>query len=163
MGINDIQNSYEEMEEYLDKFEREHMKFSPNNVTVAEGTMALLLSIIPSVLHPLGRRAVHAMCDARLRAAMDFPEPAFLLPEIIHVGLTAAAWVTRLLLPPRTTPGRRTPTSPADTQSEAVMGMRLCPLYHPYEPTYQRDGYCIEELGPEKYAAARELGPLHHA
>lgn len=163
MGVKNIQNSYEDMEEYLDHYEREHMKFSPNNVTVAEGTVALLLSIVPSFLHPLGRGAVHAMCDARLRAAMGFPEPAFLLPAIIHASLTAAAWVTRLLLPPRITPGRRTPASPADAQSEPVMGIRLCPMYHPYEPTYQRDGYCIEELGPEKYAAARELGPLHNA
>jgi hypothetical protein len=163
MGIKNIQNSYEEMEEYLDKFERENMKFNQNNVLVAEGTVALLLSNVPSFLHPLGRRVVHAMCDSRLRAAMGFPEPVFLLPELIHVGLTIAGWGTRLLLSPRTIPARRTPRSPADAQSGPVMGLRLCPLYHPYEPTYKRDGYCIEQLGPEKYAAAQELGPLHRA
>jgi hypothetical protein len=35
----------------------------------------------------------------------------------------------------------------------------MLPLFHPYETTYAK-GYRIDELGPEQYAAARELGSL---
>lgn len=153
MGIKDIPTSYDALVKYLDDFEEQNMKFHQNNALLAKHTIDLFLSNVPSCLHPLGHNAVYAMCDARLRRAMGFPEPLFLLPELLHGVLVLAGWITRVFLPPRIAPARRTPHTPFDAQSQPQFGVRLCPLYHPFEATY-KDGYCIEELGPEKYVAA---------
>lgn len=161
MAIKDIPESYEALELYMDDYEERNMKYHPNNALLAKHTMALFLSKTPSFLHPLGRNAVYALCDARLRKAMGFPEPLFLLPELIQGILTMAGFFTRIFLPPRLQQVRRTPpSSKMDESTQARLGVRLCPLYHPFEKTY-KDGYCIEELGPEKFVAAKELRDLH--
>jgi hypothetical protein len=160
MGIKNIPGSYEALEKYLDDYEEANMKYHPNNAHLAKHTMQLLLSNMPSFLHPFGRNAVYALCDARLRKAMGFPEPPILLPEILHGMLFAAGLFTRLFLPPRVEPARRTPQSSLDGASQPQYGVRLCPVYHPFEPTY-KNGYQIEELGPEKFVTQKELGQLH--
>mmetsp|Transcript_90134 Transcript_90134/g.176479 ORF Transcript_90134/g.176479 Transcript_90134/m.176479 type:complete len:333 (+) Transcript_90134:111-1109(+) len=160
MGIKDIPSSYEELELYMDDFEVKNMRFHPNNAHLAVSTLELLLSPLPSILHPIGREIVYAMCDRPLRAAMGFPDPIFGLSEALHSILVMSGWVTRILLPPRLVPARRTPYCPFDNQTEPVMGTRLCPVYNPYEATY-KEGYCIEQLGPKKYVEEKELGELY--
>lgn len=160
MGIKDIPNSYEDLELFMDDFENKNMRFHPNNAHLAIATLELLLSPLPSFMHPIGRAVVYAMCDSPLRTAMGFPDPLIGLPEFLHGSLVMSGWITRIFLPPRLVPARRTPHCPFDNQIEPVMGTRLCPMYNPYEETY-KEGYCIEQLGPARYANDKELWDLY--
>ena len=160
MGIKAIPNSYENMELYLQYYEEKYMKYNKTNSQVADATIQLLLSKLPKFLHSFGHYIVYAMCDERLRKAMDFPKPMFLLPETLNIILKLSGWFTYFFIPIRIHSAARTCSHKDDKSKEPIMGLRLCPLFHPYAKTYEK-GYIIEEMGPVKYLEDRELGVLH--
>ncbi len=125
MGITDLPESYEGFDALNRAYEAEHFRPAPSNAEIGNRTRDLLLSFyLPRWLVPLGRPAVHALCDRPLRRAMGFADPPRWLEAALVGGLRLRGRVLRRL------PARRRP--------RLITSRR--------RPTYPH-GYRIEELG----------------
>ena len=131
MGIRDIPTSYESFERYNLDNERAQFRYTDANRRVGIATREMFCAWFPRPLRPLVRAAIHALLDARLRAAFGFPLAPRALQMAVSAGLKARSRLARLV--PRTRPHLRTA------------------LRH---RSYPR-GYTIESLGP----AARSAHP----
>lgn len=133
MGIRDLPDSFAGFDAYSRTYEAEHFRYADSNAEIAGLTRDLLLSFyLPKPLVPLGRPAVHALCDPPLRRAMGFPDPPGWLEWVVIGGLKLRASVLRWL------PARRRP--------RLITARR--------RPTYP-GGYRIEELGTFKPGVER--------
>jgi mpaB/rubber oxygenase-like protein len=125
MGVRDIPADYGAFERYNIDYEQRHFRFSEANRRVGAATVNMFASWFPRPLHPLVRRAIHALLDDRLIDGFGFPAPAPGMRRLLALALRlrrrVASW-----LPPRRRPRLRT-------------AMR--------HRSYPR-GYRIEELGP---------------
>ena len=103
------------LEAWNRRYEERHMVYAASNVTIAEATMALFLSLVPACLHGLGRRVAYCLMDARLRQAVGYPDPAPLLRSALMTTLWLRQTVIRhLCLPrPQWRSARRTPFTTA--------------------------------------------------
>lgn len=139
MGIEDIPEGLAGMTAYNEAYEAAQFRFAPSNRRIGAATRDLLLSFyLPARLVPLGRPALHAFLDERLREAMGFPPAPARLGRALRGALRLRARLLRRLSP------RRAP--------------RL--LTEVLRPTYP-DGYVIERLGtfrPEQTALRRRHG-----
>lgn len=162
MGIKNIPNSWEETEQWMIEYELNHMRFHKNNLIIKKSTLDLFLSPFPSFIHPFGDSILSVFCLPRLRVAMGISDPPFGLSTFIHLILKIQANFINYFLLPRYKPLLRTPSEllPSDNPNDNRPG-KGCPLFHSYAPTYAKDGYRIDELGPEKYKAKREIYPLY--
>ena len=125
MGIEEVPASFEAFDTYNRSYEAEHFRYADSNAEIGALTRDLLLSFyLPKWLKPLGRPAVHALCDPPLRQAMGFADPPRWLERLVLGGLRIRARILRWL------PSRRHP--------------RL--ITARYRPTYP-NGYRIEDLG----------------
>lgn len=163
MGIRDIPESFENAAQYMDQYEEKFMVYHPNNVILAKSTLSFFLSIVPSFFRPLGERIVHALCNERLRLALEYPTPPCWLVWVTNGSLYAASYFNRLLALPRRKALLRTPDYPEtfDNEGKPIIH-RACPMFNAYDENY-RNGYRIDELGPERYVAGRSLRPLFHS
>jgi hypothetical protein len=160
MGIQNIPDSWEEVEKWMTNYEEMRMRFHPSNQIIANSTMKLFLSVLPSFLHPIGSDLIAAFCSPPLRKAMGFNDPPPGLSLFIEISMSIHANFIKFLCLPRSKPLIRTPLQllPSDTPGDNRTGVG-CPFFHPYAPTY-KDGYRIDELGPSTYKEKRELCPL---
>lgn len=69
-GFRDGIQWLEEISQWVEKYEIEHMVPDENNHQTANETTALLLFTLPNALKSVGRHAVSALMDDRLRNAM---------------------------------------------------------------------------------------------
>lgn len=128
MGIADIPVTYEAFDAFNRDYEARHFAHADTNAEIGGLTRDLLLSFyLPRWLVPLGRPAVHAMCDAALRRAMGFAVPPGWVARAVFGGLKARALILRVL------PARRRPRRITERR----------------RPTYP-GGYTIETLGTFK-------------
>ena len=162
MGIKNIPNSWEEVEDWMINYEIKHMKFHENNLKIKKATLDLFLSIVPSILHQFGDPILSVFCCSRLRAAMGLSNPPVGLTSFLEFLLFLQGNFIKYFLLPRFQPHVRTPITflPSDNPQDNRPG-KGCPLFHTYAPTYAKDGYRIDELGPDKFKSKRELSPLY--
>ncbi|MFC5910625.1 oxygenase MpaB family protein [Streptacidiphilus monticola] len=102
MNIKDIPSTYEEFEELLDSYEREHFAFDAGGRAVSDATLAL----VASWFRPFGglmRRATICLMDDPLRESFRYPAPSALLRRLVLGGMRARGRLVRLL-PPRRKP-----------------------------------------------------------
>jgi len=132
MNIQDIPETYADLERYNIAYEREHFRYAETNRRVGEATRDLFLSWFPAPLRPLLKPGIYAMMDEPLLDAFGFPHPPRWLRALVASGLKLRARALRSF-PPRRRPRyyteRRQRTYPA--------------------------GYTIEELGPEPTGSPR--------
>ncbi len=151
MGIQNVPNTFEEAAEYLDSYEEKYMAFHPANAKLAASTEALFLSTMPSILHPLAQKVVHALCTPRLRVAMDFPEPPLWASLVARTALATAQLTHRHLLLPRRRVLRRTQAwsaaCPFAKTSDDAVNIHLFQRYTVFDDNYP-NGYKISMLGP---------------
>jgi hypothetical protein len=127
MGIKDWPAGYDEVAAFLDAYEAEHFARTPGGVRTAVATRDLFVSWFPRPLAPLLRTGVHALLDPPLLDAFGFdPAPAWVVAAADR-ALRARARVVRALPPRR---GLHSPSA-----AWTVKGYR--------------DGYRIEDLGPD--------------
>ena len=130
MGITDLPATYEAMEAFNLRFERERFRRTPASERVGRATLAILTNKLPAIpgLRPLVVHAVSSILDRPVRDAMGFPAPRPSVATLVHTILRLRAQVLRHLWPARRTPflvtRRKTPTYPA--------------------------GYSIDSLGPQR-------------
>lgn len=117
--------------------------FAPTNRDLADITFGVMLSLVPSFLHPFARQVVYCLLTNRLRAAFGIAPPPPGLTSIVHGLLYARAAFIRYFMLPRQIPKTR-------TASRANKEDRYVPNYHKYKPAYP-EGYRIDDLGPEKF------------
>ena len=120
MGITLVPANFKAFEIFHKDYETNHFRYAATNAEIGSLTRDLLLSMyVPKWLVPLGRPAVHALCDPPLRTAMGFKDPLPSVEHLVIAGLKARAFVLRLLPArrrPRLLTKRRRPTYPTGYQ-----------------------------------------------
>ena len=125
MHIQDIPETYQELERYNLDYERQHFRYSDTNRRIGEATRDLFLSWFPSFLRPLLKPFVYAMLDERMRDAFGFPHPPQFFTWIATTSLKMRGQLLRLF------PPRKQPSFFTDSH----------PLSYP-------NGYQLTDLGP---------------
>lgn len=126
MGIKNIPDSYEALEQFNREYEAQNFEFDEANRRIGLATVNLFLSwFLPSPLYWLGKPFLFAMMDDLLLEAFNFPKQAPALRKFVGFVLSVRGRIVRWL-PPRQQP-------------------RL--LTKAKNRTYA-NGYEIEKLGP---------------
>ncbi|MFI6943952.1 oxygenase MpaB family protein [Streptomyces sp. NPDC050418] len=125
MGIKDIPGTYEEFEDCLDSYEKEHFGWDARSREVSDATIALMASWYPAPLAPLLRTGVLALLDDHLLRAFRYEAPSPLVRTVVRGAVRLRGRAVRLM-PPRRAPHFA-------RQNREIKG-------YP-------DGYRIEELG----------------
>ncbi|ASJ71103.1 oxygenase MpaB family protein [Granulosicoccus antarcticus] len=124
MKIRDIPEDFTAFDTFNRDYEADNFCYAQTNAEIGSLTRDLLLSMyLPKKLVPLGRPAVHALCDAPLRSAMGFAEPPPWLERLLLTALRLRARLLRILPArrrPRLITQRRRPSYP--------LGYQLCEL-----------------------------------
>jgi hypothetical protein len=120
MGIRDLPESYEAFERFNVDFERERFGYSEGGRRVADATLRMFSRGVPGV-----RRAICAVLDEPLLAALRLERPTRIERRAVEEAVRTRSRVVRLL-PPRRRPRLRTTKR---------------------RPSYPR-GWTLEELGP---------------
>ncbi len=98
MGITDIPESFTAFQDYQRAYEEAEFRYAETNEEIGCLTRDLLLSMyLPRWIAPLGRPAVHALCDPALRRAMGFADPPNWLERGLISALKLRAFALRLL------------------------------------------------------------------
>ncbi|MEU3053110.1 oxygenase MpaB family protein [Streptomyces griseus] len=103
MGIKDAPGTYEEFEDTLDAYEREHFGWDEGARRVSDATLALMGSWYPVPLAPVVRGASLALLDDSLLRAFRYRRPGPVARGLTRGALRLRARAVRLL-PPRRTP-----------------------------------------------------------
>lgn len=126
MGIADLPESYEAMEELNLRFEARHFQRTPASERLGKATLAILAGRLPGLpgLRPLVFQAVFAVLDPPLRRAMGFPAPGRLVASLVPALLRLRALALRHVWPPRQEPflvtRRKTATYPGGYTTDAL-------------------------------------------
>ncbi|MDQ0989333.1 oxygenase MpaB family protein [Streptomyces sp. V3I7] len=125
MNIQDIPETYEEFEYFLDAYEREHFTYDEGAVAVSDATLVLIASWYPGPLRKVMRAVSVCLMDDALLKAFGYRPPHRLLRSAARGALRLRGRAVRLLPPRRKPfPARRSPN---------VRGYK--------------DGYRVAELG----------------
>ncbi len=129
MGIQNIPNSFSELEQLNSEIERTRFGFSEGGRQVTNHTVNLLLGwYLPKFLWSMGRPFVYAALDDHLVATLQLNPPAWWVKRITRGVLRARASIKKIL------PGRNRPFYRTTRTNNT---------------TYPK-GYEIEKLGPGK-------------
>ncbi|MCO5603391.1 hypothetical protein L7F22_057541 [Adiantum nelumboides] len=152
MGILDIPSTLKDLAVYKEDYERKHMVYSDTNKEIAEMTLKLLLSEMPSFLQPIARKLVYAFMDDRLRKAMGYPKQPAWLRAFVH-GLVKMHGYVVSWVPPR-------PLHSAEIRIPSGCPASEGAVFDPdamyrlsvqrYEPYTYKDGYILKEVGAMK-------------
>lgn len=130
------------------QYMHENVRYSPSNWKVAQPTVEHLLSIYPRFLHGLVYKVLPALLDPLDVQGFGLTPASKSITRMVDNGLLLQAWIVRHLKLPRFKPTLRTPTKPDKNTN------RYKVLFDIYKPVYP-DGYCIHELGPDKFKPAK--------
>ncbi|KAI9495127.1 hypothetical protein BDB00DRAFT_760754 [Zychaea mexicana] len=148
MNLKDIPPTVQKMIEFNKKYARENVHHATTNWKVGKPTVEHLLGRFPKFLHPILSPIVFGFLPALLEpvdvAGFGLKPAHASLITLVSIGFHIRAFFIRHCMLPRYTTVLRTPLKP-DPKTK-----RYKPLYNMYDPTYP-DGYCIFELGPDKY------------
>ncbi|KAJ5950355.1 uncharacterized protein N7479_008768 [Penicillium vulpinum] len=100
-GFRDGIHWLEEVEAWSEQYEAKCMVPHVKNRETADQTTAVLVYMLPQILHPVGLQFVSFMMDERLRKAMYFDAPSAFFAPIFSAVLTVRKLFLRYLAPPR--------------------------------------------------------------
>ncbi|KAJ5180657.1 hypothetical protein N7492_003867 [Penicillium capsulatum] len=100
-GFRDGIQWLEEIGAWSEAYEARCMVPDRLNRMVADQTTAMLVYMLPRVLHPVGLQFVSYMMDDRLRRAMLYEPPTAVCASIFSALLTTRKLALRYLIPPR--------------------------------------------------------------
>ncbi|KAF1364717.1 hypothetical protein EJ07DRAFT_171690 [Lizonia empirigonia] len=92
---------FEDIKEWAEQYELEHMVPDKYNHQLAEETTRILLANAPDVLKPYGQNMVTALMDDRLRCAMMYDEPPPIYLRVVKAIFGMRKLISRWLLLPR--------------------------------------------------------------
>ncbi|WP_103508463.1 oxygenase MpaB family protein [Streptomyces sp. SM13] len=128
MGIKDVPGTYEEFEDTLDAYEREHFGWDEGARRVSDATLALMASWYPAPLAPVVRGASLALLDDSLLRAFRYRRPGPVARGLTRGALRLRARAVRLL-PPRRTPhyARQNPEIKGYPEGYEIAGLGTFP------------------------------------
>lgn len=97
MGIKDSPATFEEFEDYLDRYEAEHFAYNEKSVAVARVTMALAAEPYPRFLRPAIDVGMRCLMDDHLLEAYHFARPPAIARALVRGALKTRARVLRHL------------------------------------------------------------------
>ncbi|KAF9438797.1 hypothetical protein BGZ76_004634 [Entomortierella beljakovae] len=173
MGIENIPETVQEFEQWIEEYELRAMKYAPINETMIEQSIAISQSLFES---PEAKARVkkffNALLYPRLREAVGYEEPTKAQVFWSQSILWIRGCIVKYFMMPRTVPKLLTAmrsTKFEDTNVQDIKanskreepveltggcpfsgGKRYVPRFHELGPIYPR-GYKIEELGPAKF------------
>jgi hypothetical protein len=104
MGIKNIPDTYEALEQYNIDYEDKHFRYDEANRRIGQATLNLMLGwYLPRFLHRIGKPFVFAMMDDRLAEAFGFPKQPLFLRKLVASALALRGRIIRFL-PPRREP-----------------------------------------------------------
>ena len=125
MGIREIPESYEKLQQFACDYERDNFRFAETNQRIGAATRDLFASWMPRIFAPLVRWGIYALLDDAMLASFGFPRPFGFMRQLVSGALKLRGRIVRIL------PARKTPNFFTDRRNR----------------TYPR-GYEIAELGP---------------
>eukprot|EP00252_Welwitschia_mirabilis_P005276 TRINITY_DN15789_c0_g1_i2.p1 TRINITY_DN15789_c0_g1~~TRINITY_DN15789_c0_g1_i2.p1 ORF type:complete len:367 (-),score=-23.06 TRINITY_DN15789_c0_g1_i2:109-1209(-) len=150
MGIKGIPSTLDELRIFRETFEAERMGWAKTNQEIGDATLDLMLTSLPRVLRPLGRRLAWALMDERLLRAMGYPlQRRFLVAIVEFCARICTGWFVGAMMPPRPVGWSRERVCVGNGEEmgeEAVKAVHKVRFNVYGEGTYP-DGYRIDELG----------------
>jgi len=107
MAIEEIPESYAELEAFNEEYERRHFRRTEQSERVGRATRDMFLAWFPWLPKRLGAQAIYALMDDRLLDAFGFPHPPRSVRATVRIALRVRARAVALL-PPRRRPRLRT-------------------------------------------------------
>ncbi|KAJ3318714.1 hypothetical protein HDU76_000749 [Blyttiomyces sp. JEL0837] len=107
MGIVNIPDSYRQMEEYAEEFERTHASPHPTSPTLAQTNIDHLIHLLPLPrlllphILPFARSLAIALIDPSVRETLRLPPPHPFATTVCHLVLSLHSVIVRYLLLPR--------------------------------------------------------------
>lgn len=92
---------FDDVKEWVDEYERRCMVPDKYNHQLAEETTRILLSNVPDVMKPLGKKLVAVLMDERLRMAMMYESPSPIYLKAIKLAFKARTFFLHYMIPPR--------------------------------------------------------------
>lgn len=92
---------WESVKIWSESYEKQHMVPDPNNHQTADETTKLLLYDVPKAAYPLGKHAVSALLDERLRTAIWYANPPAFLQDAVQTALAIRKYLLRYAFLPR--------------------------------------------------------------
>jgi hypothetical protein len=144
MGIRDIPDSYEALEQFNRNYEQRHFCYAATNELIGDATRNLLLSWFPKWLHPMLHTSFQALLDEPVQQALGMsavPTPM----QWLVVGSLKLRSLLMYVLPSRrhdaalTNPHHR--SYPDGYQLDDLGPIELLPVLN-QEPTVQRVSRC---------------------
>ena len=124
MGIREIPESYEKLQQFASDYERDNFRFAETNQRIGAATRDLFASWMPRIFAPMVRW-IYALLDDAMLASFGFPRPFGFMRQLVSGALKLRGRIVWIL------PVRKTPNFFTDRRNR----------------TYPR-GYEIAELGP---------------
>jgi hypothetical protein len=94
MGIQDIPPSFEAMEQFNIQYEQTQFGYTEAGRKVADATLHLMLGwYLPRFLFPVAKPFAYAMMDERLRQAMHYPSPNWLVRASLYSAMQLRKWM----------------------------------------------------------------------
>ncbi|KAI2485748.1 hypothetical protein Ptr902_04688 [Pyrenophora tritici-repentis] len=170
MGLTDIPENFEACAEFIEAFEKRHMKPSENNAIIAQGVFTLYASTVPAFLAPVVRAVLIAFMDTRLSDAFKVatPHTNFVRSFLCLVLALRRYFVRHLMLPRYSTlqvfgeenaAGFRPMlfweiepwyvASPKQCNWFHRMYTRFCGLPVAGDAKFRPEGYKLQEIGPK--------------
>jgi hypothetical protein len=103
MHIQDIPETYEDLERYNLDYERQHFRYSDSNRRIGEATRDLFLSWFPRILQPAIEPAIYALLDDAIIEACGLPQAPKMVRSGVAMSLRLRGKVLRFF-PPRKQP-----------------------------------------------------------
>lgn len=134
------------------EYGKEHVRYAESNWKVAHPTVELLLTRLPKFttwfMAPVLYKALPSLLDPLDVKAFGLPEASPWMTWLVDTSLYLRALFIRHCMLPRFSSRIRTPTK-ADKKTNLYKTN-----YDIYGAVYP-NGYCIQELGPEKFKPAK--------
>jgi len=94
MGIQDIPPSFEAMEQFNIQYEETQFGYTEAGRKVADATLHLMLGwYLPRFLFPIAKPFAYAIMDERLRQAMHYPRPNWLVRASLYSAMQVRKWM----------------------------------------------------------------------
>ncbi|KAI9258118.1 hypothetical protein BDA99DRAFT_606337 [Phascolomyces articulosus] len=154
MNIEDIPKTLEAMFEFNKTYAQDNVDFAPSNWKVGKPTVDLLLKLFPSFMGPAITGAIPATLETSDIKAFGLELPKPWVYRMVHLSFSLHSNIVRYFMFPRWKALLRTPVKP-DPKTNLYK-----PMYELFgEPPYP-NGYCIYELGPDKFKPS--VCPVKH-
>jgi hypothetical protein len=95
MGLSNVPDSFPAMQEFLKRYEAQHLVYAPANRRVADATVRIFENWFPIRLRGLVEPVVRALIKAELRRTFGYPEAPVWLGAMLHNTMRIRAWCTR--------------------------------------------------------------------